>query len=198
MKTKKPIYKRVWFWIIIVILIIGAFAPKNKNTTIETKIINEITPTSQPTPEFIATFEPRSTPEPTLEPTPEPTSESTDINTIISIIKNNLDINFKDIDVEYDVNYQDNVIAISFSINGLANEAIFYKNGYLPMDDWVNFVDSMIEAQKNTQALVNDLGHPEVSVHFMILNDQNKDNIILGISYGIVIFDGIRDINLFG
>lgn len=40
-KPKKPIYKRVWFWIIIAFILIGALSPKTNNKT--EKIITQTT-----------------------------------------------------------------------------------------------------------------------------------------------------------
>lgn len=58
-KVKKPIYKRVWFWVIIVLFMLGAIGGGNDSPSKQTAS------TARPT----ATAKPK----PTQEPTPEPT-----------------------------------------------------------------------------------------------------------------------------
>lgn len=65
---KKPITKRWWFWVIVVILGLGIIG----------SIFGEGQPTdTQPSAAVTATVEPTASPEPTPEPTPDPTPEPT-------------------------------------------------------------------------------------------------------------------------
>lgn len=66
--SKKPVTKRWWFWVIVVILglgIIGSVFGDGKPDDV------------QPSSAVTATAEPTATPEPTVEPTPEPTPAPT-------------------------------------------------------------------------------------------------------------------------
>lgn len=66
--SKKPVTKRWWFWVIVVILglgIIGSVFGEGKPDDV------------QPSSAVTATVEPTATPEPTPEPTPTPTPEPT-------------------------------------------------------------------------------------------------------------------------
>lgn len=67
---KKKFYKRWWFWLIIVILVIGVLSNVgNKSTpTNMSKISSTPTPSSTPVP----TSTPTPTPTPTIAPTPTP------------------------------------------------------------------------------------------------------------------------------
>ena len=76
MEGKKPIYKRAWFWVIIIVLALGCYGSTlNNDQQAEENVVIEATvePTTVPTAE--PTAEP--TEEPTIEPTTEPTAQPT-------------------------------------------------------------------------------------------------------------------------
>ena len=85
MEGKKPIYKRAWFWVIIVVLALGCYGSTlNKEQQAEENVVIEATaepttaPTAEPTEEPTAEPTVEPTTEPTAEPTTEPTAEPTE------------------------------------------------------------------------------------------------------------------------
>lgn len=79
-KTKKPIYKRVWFWIIVAVVVIYAavgidLANDEPTATPEPALSDRTIPEESPE------ASPKSTPQPTPEPTPAPTPEPTAVPT---------------------------------------------------------------------------------------------------------------------
>ena len=95
-RMKKPIFKKWWFWVIVVVLI-GAFASNGSEDKAKTEAPEETVslrsmadisetaddsaptpePTPAPTPEPAPAPTPEPTPAPTPEPTPQPTPEPT-------------------------------------------------------------------------------------------------------------------------
>lgn len=88
MKEKKPLYKRWWFWVIVVLLCIGAFRPSS-NTDNAARLVpassdsatkrtissaaSESAPAATPSPDPSERPQPEVTAEPTPTATPEPT-----------------------------------------------------------------------------------------------------------------------------
>ena len=77
-KPKKPLYKRFWFWLIIVSLLYaarGGGEAKDAEPSPEAAVLAEA-----PSRSALSLI---STPEPTAEPTPEPTPTPVPVNTYV-------------------------------------------------------------------------------------------------------------------
>ena len=62
--------------------------------------------------------------------------------------------------------------------------------------DWDYMVESLIGTQKIFQNIMNESGHTDTLVAIGVLNDINKDNLLLYISLGMALYDTVNDINL--
>lgn len=183
-KTKKNILKKWWFWTIIVVVFIvmisigGDDEEKEEDTASTDIVIQEtVEPTDKPT------IEP--TDKPTAEPTDKPTAEPTEkpnndykLNLILSMFEESLEGIF---DVELDVESKTfNIIPID---TDFSTELTAVINGDLiAIESWEGLVDEM----KGLSQVISDI-LPGCTIN--IVNPLNKENTLLMVMDGVVIYD---------
>lgn len=176
-KVKKPIYKRVWFWVIVVLCFFatigGNGTDKNNDTTAQVTQATETTPT---------TVETTAPPESTADQTE---TEPVDVDAIVSLVKLSLGE-----DVNSDIFLENNIIYINVWMDGIAAGAMYAKSGNQEnLDAWNDMKDSQAAFCDSICELVETAGHPELSVAFNLLNDMDTSKVLLTILNGVDIYD---------
>lgn len=94
----------------------------------------------------------------------------------------------------YDVSYDDTGITINIWQDGIAAGATFansIKGEYL--QNWNTMVDSFVSMAENTRTYLDTLGLNDIVLSINILNDQNKENILVMIVNDTLVFDAVND-----
>lgn len=152
------------------------------------------------------TVEPTTTVEPTPEPTPMPTAETTieptaavstneassdktlSIDTLVTIMQSSLEGSFDYTNVEGD---EENIV-ISVAKEGLVKDATISKLAG-NMDGWHTMKEAMKEYAASMYDLVQTYGHKDTSVMVFLLNDMDKDRIIVAYMNGQEILDVVEN-----
>ena len=66
------------------------------------------------------------------------------------------------------------------------------------LDTWNTLVKSVTKASMQTQQDLNDNGHSDVAFVMEVVNDINKENVLLVVTNGIVMYDAANGIDLLG
>ena len=114
-----------------------------------------------------------------------------DPDTIISLIEMILADNFTD----YSVNYEENYYTINVSSTNLASEVLSaklagYDESYGP---WVTLKESMTTRSNSIFDFIKTCGVEDPSLLINVINDQNKDNTLLSMLNGVIIYDALAD-----
>lgn len=118
------------------------------------------------------------------------TDKSAMLEVAVSYIKQLLSESFEG----YEVSYDDTGITISLWQDGIAAGATFansIKGEYL--QNWNTMVDSFLSMAENTRTYLDTLGLNDIILSINILNDQNKENILVMIVDDILVFDAVND-----
>lgn len=160
-------------------------------------------PTATPTPESAAQeapqedeIEPGEDPaeeEPTETPAPEEApasseSEALTMTDIGPIIESTIAQGFEN----YDVVYDDTGIIISVWQDNIAAGATLAKAGQSDMlEAWGSLKANTTDLCASVCELVDNFGIDDASVMVNVLNDTNKENILLSIIDGVVVYDSV-------
>lgn len=163
---KKPLYKRWYFWVIIIFLVIGlGGGTSSKKTTEEPK----------PTEEIVETISDEESTYLSLEET-------------LDLLKSTETFSDKE-GFEVNLYLKDDTFFFELSQEGLA-EAIIAS----PADgkEWAN---TMIESTNSIWTNIKDLtGRDDVNFVLNVLNDQNKENSILYVINDTVIYNAVDEL----
>lgn len=190
-KVKKPFYKRWWFWVIVVILVLGSCGGISDSSK-EVPTAAEPAPTTaaEPAPTTPATEKPsieKKTQE--IETTASATSSSEDIDTAIVLIESVLKENFDN----YTISHEDRIITINVWEDGIALGAMLASAGNEEFQSsWAEMVENQKVFCNSVCDFVDTVGLEDVVVVVNILNDGNKDNVLLSVMEGIVIYDSVN------
>ena len=94
----------------------------------------------------------------------------------------------------YEVSYDDTGITINIWQDGIAAGATFadsVKGEYL--QSWNTMVDNFVSMAESTRTYLDTLGLNDIVLSINILNDQNKENILVMIVNDILVFDVVND-----
>ena len=106
---------------------------------------------------------------------------------MVTIMQGSLEESFDYANVEGD----EESIVISVAKEGLMKDATISKlAGY--MDGWHTMKEAMKEYAASMYDLVQTCGHKDTSVMVFLLNDMDKDRIIVAYMNGYEIFDAIE------
>lgn len=192
-KPPKPIFKRWWFWAIIVFVvfcILSSIGKTAKDATLSTEPLkmSEAEPTE--TIPIVTTAATVNTPE-SSETTAEPTEASdatVDPATIVSLIETTLKGNFENCDVSY----KDGIITINLWQDGLAAGAMLAQAGNDEcLDSWNEVVENQKDLCLSIVDFVETFGITDIPVSINVLNDLNKENVLLSILNGVVIYNAL-------
>lgn len=193
---KKPL---VWFVVCFVLMCVFAmFVPTDESASSpEGTDTAEAASTSQqddaePTP--TPTEEP--TPEPILEPAEEPEEVSTaselhlEMADIIPSVETILDESYNG---NYSLDYDDSSVTVNLWYDGVALGATMAADGDAEYQkQWDTLVNSMTQQTESLVDVFETAGLNDVVVLVNVLNDQNKDNTLLSVLNGIVIYDAVQ------
>ena len=162
---------------------------------------SETTPTADPTIEVTATVpaEPTPTPAPQTQAV-EPSAEITDapeasdaqdavisLDDLCATIESILDDGGSGVDVTH----EEAAISVNVWLNGLCMEMTLAQesgnDSY--QETWDSIRANFVSLSESIGELVDTVGHTDVRVTVNILNDLNRDNVLLSVFEGIVIFD---------
>lgn len=164
--------------------------------------VQTVDPTVEPTPTVELTPEPTPTQEPTPVPTAKPTVEPTaavsaneassdkmlSIDALVAIMQSSLEGAFDYTNVEGD----EESIVISVAKEGLVKDATIAKLAG-NMDGWHTMKEAMKEYATSMYDLVQTYGHKDTSVMVFLLNDMDKDRIIVAYMNGQEILDVVEN-----
>jgi hypothetical protein len=176
--TKKPKKKIAIALAVCFVLFVVALATPTDNSTAD-PVKATVEPTPEPTPE--------PTVEPTPEPTPEPTLEPTSVETIKLLLEGFLAQSFDYYSVEGD----ETGITINVGMDGVAAEVTAYKAlGYdESYESWAQMKEDMMVYYNSTYDLIETLGMKDPLLTVSVVNDQNTENTLLMIMYGVYVYD---------
>lgn len=117
---------------------------------------------------------------------PKTTKKSVSIQTIAEAIEKNLDgFDGCEIDTE------DKTITVSIWNDGIAESVLTLKN--IGADEtnemWVKFRDSFRNLEKSMEDICTSNGRDDINIILNVVNDANKDNTLMVISDGAIIYD---------
>lgn len=180
-KVEKPLYKKWWFWLIIV-AVIGFVSNSGDSNKPETESVTPPTvniPSSEVTEATEATFD-------TIDP------QATEAeNEPIDYVLVALDVFLANSYDYHEIEGDETEITINVASDGLAEAVTLAKiegcdETYQP---WVDAKKSMISACNSTGEFVKESGFENTTIFFNLLNDQNHDNVLLMIMNGAVVYD---------
>lgn len=177
-KPKKPVYKRWWFWALVVCFVLGSFIER-------TDTQND----SSPVIETQSTTAPASTTVETLSETVPETTGIIDIYTAAALIESFVKDNFEN----YDISCEENTITVNLWMDGLTTSAILASSGNEEaLASWNTVVEGAKSYSTATSETVDSLGLDDVVVVVNILNDQNTEKVLLSILNGVVVYDSVN------
>ena len=183
--TKKPLFRRWWFWAAVLILFIGVISTFGDSS-------DEDTLSSQ-------------SPSPTLyvESTPAENTNTnysfaqnnltvgedaeTSMETLCSLLEMSISENFP----HYSISSDGNIITLNVWQDGVAVEAIAaHMNGAdETYGDWATLRDNMGVCAQSLCNLMATAGRDDVVLSFNLMNDLNTDNILLSYVNTAVFYD---------
>lgn len=183
-KAKKPFYKRWWFWVIVVILVLGSCGGMSDSS-------KDTTPVTEPVPTVIAKEKPVVEKKATSTETSAPAASSNaEIDTAVSLIESILKENFDN----YSISHEDSIITINVWDDGIALGALLAANGNEEFKaSWAEMAENQKFFCESISDFVDTIGLDDVVVVVNVLNDGNKDNVLLSVMEGVIIYDSVND-----
>lgn len=188
--AKKPFYKRWWFWVIVVILLLASCGGTSDSTE-KTAPATEAATTAAPAEASTGSSDTATIAEeaPVTETATPATSSSAEIDVAVGLIESVLKENFEN----YTISHDGSIITVNVWEDGIAMGAVLAAAGN---EQYKTSWDELIENQKgfciSLCDFVDTLGLDDVMVIVNVLNDGNKDNVLLSIAEGVVIYDSVN------
>lgn len=99
----------------------------------------------------------------------------------------------------FSIETENNIMTMKLWGDGVATNAMFAAMGDKEnLDTWNTLVKSVTKASMQTQQDLNDNGHSDVAFVMEVVNDINKENALLVVTNGIVMYDAANGIDLLG
>lgn len=191
--SKKPIYKKWWFWVIVVFFVIGIFSGPGHSESEPSETINSIAETSaakvpDTTPITSVATIPSTTAEEDTIPT-ESTIPEMPTSTVAGLIEMALKENFTD----YSIEYEDDIISVGIWQDGISAGATLALAGNQEcIDSWNQMVENEIELCSGMKELADNFGRSDITIMLNVLNDLNTENVLLSIVNGSVFYDAVN------
>lgn len=177
-KAKKPFYKRWWFWVIVVIFLLGSCGGDTE-TPAETTPATEMATTAAPV---------ETTAEATESVATDPVEESAGVSLDVavglmeSVIKENFE--------NYEIYHENGIITLNVWEQGIAIGATLAAGGDAEnLAAWNGLVENQKDFCLSLCDFVDTLGLDDTMVMVNILNDGNKENVLLSIAEGVVVYN---------
>ncbi len=199
-KPQKPIYKKWWLWVIVVVVLLGIIgAGGEKDGVTEPDISANVAQDEQSLPAETQT-PPAETPK-QEEPTntnESQTDKDAQKQAALAIMKVEFDkILSENFGENYTLEVDDTSTTVNIWGDGIAAGAALAASGdSTTLSTWNAMLDSLSEMSKNISAIPTTL---ELDDNYYccinVLNDLNKDNVLVSIVNGIVIYDVVAASN---
>lgn len=173
-----------WWHALIILCVIGFISSATKE--------EEPAPAPVADNEIVETLEPEEPTAPEeeaqLAEEEEPTEEEP---ASVEVIASLIEMTAKQYYDNCNVTYDDESITLNLWVDGLADAAaaVALLGEGADNPNWVNMKNQFIKLSQSMQNLGSQLGRDDVSVIVQILNDQNRDNVLLSFYNGTVIYD---------
>lgn len=122
------------------------------------------------------------------------TQSSTTSNTDLETFKSLCDMTMAD---QFDYYYSyinDGVLFINITNEGTAQGAVLAKNGNEELKKaWDEMKQNLITANLELVKTAEDMGIDNPMISYNVLNDANKDNVLLSMLNGVVVSDAVND-----
>ncbi len=186
-KNKKPFYKKAWFWIFALLVILGMGGDGSNESTVDSE--EETTTIEQP---VVSEEETAAVEQPTVqEETVDPTMSHEEFK---AYVKNILSESYPSGPVKVEESTSDNLTVCSFSVypfDGFMQAATLAKTSG-NTEEYDKAIDSMKVLSKTISDAADSAGlSNEYAYSLGIQNDLNTDNIV------ILFLDGIEVMNSF-
>ena len=184
--AKKPIYKRGWFWGIIIIFILAVSGIHNADSlTKQTAPAETVAATAIPS----ETFETQIPVAPTVA-VEETETPAVTVETAIVLIESSLKDNFEN----YNISHKDGIITINLWDEGITIGATLAAEGDPAcLEAWNDLVENQTHFCNSIWELVQTLGLTDTAVAVNVLNDGNLENVLLTTMNGFVFYNCVTD-----
>ena len=99
----------------------------------------------------------------------------------------------------YSLTINGNTISIGIWANGTALDSVMAKSGNQDsINSWNDMVDSMLTMEEGIKSLFKSAEYDDYKITLNVLNDLNKNNVLLIISDGTVVYDTVNGIDIIG
>lgn len=193
-KAKKPFYKRWWFWVIVFIFLLGSCggnteAPAETTPATEAVAAAPVETTAAVVPEETEAAT-QATEVPAVETDPVAESAtSANLDAAVVLIESVVKENFEN----YEIYHENGMIILNVWDDGVAIGATLAAGGNQEyIDTWNDLVENQKELCLSICEFVDTLGLDETMVMVSVLNDGNKENVLLSIAEGVVIYDCVN------
>lgn len=181
--------------VLLVLIVIGMFGNKKEPAkTAET--VAEATAEPKAEPQAEPEVEAEQIEEAIEEVAEEAEPDQLSVDDIVTLYEITLSNNFTDDGQGYKIEQDDNIIMIYVWSDGITNEALRARYNDEYKAAWDNMVDSFKGSSESFQNVLDENGHSDVSSAINVLNDKNKDNVLLSVLDGVVLYDAVNDIDL--
>lgn len=188
-KTKKPIFKKWWFWLIVVIIfigIIGSAGGSSEAEVPESSTIEPVETISEPSSES------EVAPEETKPSSDVTNEEDISIESIIDLIELSLD-SFDYCSVEYN----ENGFVVDITSEGMGEAVSILKSFGLDetTSEWAEARNNMVLMCDSCIEMIETFGINDPDVTLNLLDDTNHNNIIIIVKNGVVVYDALAEGN---
>ena len=182
-RNKKPFYTKWWFWLIVVLLVLGAIG-SNGDETGAVSNPNES--------QTLAATTAATTKATTAATTKATTAATTKAASSVSYeeVAELVEVYLTEFEY-YETTAIDGGIVVSVAQEGLAEAVVECMNaGYdETYEPWAEMRDNVVYMADTIYEFVKLLVREDCVVAVMVLNDQNHDNLLIGITNGEVTYD---------
>lgn len=202
-KTKKPIYKQWWLWVIVAIVLLGAIGAGGerdsvKEADIPTSAVQD--EQSLPTEATDAQTPPTETPkqEDPVNTDKSQAEKDEQKQAALTIMRVQFDqILSENFGENYTLEINDTSTTVNIWSDGVAAGAALAASGDpTTMSAWNTMLDSFSEMSKSISAIPVALEFDDnYYCCINLLNDLNKDNVLASIVNGVVIYDVVSASN---
>jgi len=194
-KNKRPFYTKWWFWLIVAFFVLGAVGNAGDDSGSSADVGETTTAATTAATTKKTT---KVTTKATTKATTAATTKAT--TTAVAYVSYEeaaeaLEPYLKDYFSFYEVESTDTGVVVKIAEDGLTADVIAFQNaGYDENhESWVELRESMESLCDDIYTFVKTLVGEDCIVSLLVLNDQNHDNVLLGITNGIVVYDVLAE-----
>lgn len=189
-KNKQPFFKKWWFWLLMVFIMIGASgnsSPSEGSNTTSTAADIHTNSSHSNNPDVTL---PSSMPNVPSSPTSKESTSSIeplDLDSAIAIFEEQTKNIFGE---NYSLSYDETGVTLNLWQDGLAAGATLAAAGdsdYIKL--WQAMTDSLVSMNTSMVDCLAAIGYDNMIISLNLLNDSNHDNVLLMIINGAILYD---------